>query len=245
MLRNADRLREPLPDRRRGDLLGLLAYECYLTNVVDDALAARHEALAIWTAVSDAERVGDTHRWLSRLNYFAGNGDLAEHHARCAVDALAGTDSIELAMAYSNMAQLRMLGSDVVGTRQWGRRALEVLGRLPASPEREQAEVHALTNLGTAEAITGDAVAGQRMLVESLERARDAGFEEHAARAYSNLASLAVRQYRCDDATAALDAGLEYCGDRDLDAWTLYLRGFQAQLLLNRGDPVAAQRPPL
>ena len=86
VLRNADRLREPLPDRRRGDLLGLLAYECYLTNVVDDALAARHEALAIWTAVSDAERVGDTHRWLSRLNYFAGNADLAEHHARCAVD---------------------------------------------------------------------------------------------------------------------------------------------------------------
>ena len=240
VLRNADRLPEPLPDRRRGELLGLLAYECYLTNVVDDALAARREALAIWTAVSDAERVGDTHRWLSRLNYFAGNPDLAEHHARCAVDALAGIDSIELAMAYSNMAQLRMLGSDVVGTRRWGRRALEVLGRLPASPEREQAEVHALNNLGTAEAITGDAVAGQRMLVESLERARDAGFEEHAARAYSNLASIAVRQYRCDDATAALDAGLEYCGDRDLDAWTLYLRGFQAQLLLNRGDPVAA-----
>ncbi len=104
----------------------------------------------------------------------------------------------------------------------------------------EQAEVHALNNLGTSEPVTGDAVAGRRMLVESLERARDAGFEEHAARAYSNLASIAVRQYRCDDATAALDAGLEYCGDRDLDAWTLYLRGFQAQLLLNRGDPVAA-----
>jgi predicted ATPase/DNA-binding CsgD family transcriptional regulator len=241
VLRNANRLREPLTDRRRGDLLGLLSYECYLTNLVDDALAARHEALAIWTAVADAGRIGNTHRWLSRVYYFAGKNDLAEHHARCAVDALAGADSIELAMAYSNMAQLRMLGSDVVGTRRLGHRALEVLGRLPASREREEAEVHTLNNLGTAEATTGDAVTGRRMLVESLERARDAGLEEHAARAYTNIAAVAVRQRRFDDATAALDAGLEYCGDRDLDAWTLYLHGWQAQLHLDRGDAEAAQ----
>jgi DNA-binding CsgD family transcriptional regulator len=241
VLRNADRLHEPLPDRQRGDLLGLLAYECYLTNLVEDALAARQEALSIWTAVADGGRVGDTHRWLSRLNYFAGKGDLAEHHARCAVDALAGTDSIGLAMAYSNVAQLRMLGSDVVGTRLWARRALDVLGRLPASPEWEEIEVHTLTNLGTAEAASGDAVAGQRMLLESLERARGAGLEEHAARAYTNIASLAALQHRFDEATAALDAGLEYCGERDLDAWTLYLRGWQAQVHLDRGDPAAAQ----
>ena len=101
--------------------------------------------------------------------------------------------------------------------------------------------MHTLTNLGTAEATAGDAVAGRRMLLESLERARAAGFEEHAARAYTNTASLAATQFRLDEATAALDAGLEYCGERDLDAWTLYLRGWQAQLHLDRGDQQAAQ----
>jgi DNA-binding CsgD family transcriptional regulator len=240
VLRNADRLREPLPDRRRGELLGLLAYECYLTDQIEDALAARHEALGIWTAVADAGRVGDTHRWLSRLYYFASEGERAEHHARRAVQVLAGTDSIELAMAYSNQAQLRMLASDVPGTRHWGHQALEVLHRLPADPAREDAEVHVLNNLGTAEASAGDAAAGRRMLVESLRRAQDAGLEEHAARAYCNLASIAVRHHRIGDAMGALEAGLEYCGDRDLDAWTFYLLGWQAELHLLRGDPVAA-----
>jgi len=74
-----------------------------------------------------------------------------------------------------------------------------------------------------------------------LSRALGAGLEEHAARAYANLASVAVRQHRADDAAAALAAGLAYCTDRNLDAWTLYLRGWQAQLDLDRGDLAAAQ----
>lgn len=241
VLRNAGRLQPPLADRRRADLLGLLSYECYLTDRIEDALAARQEALAIWTAVGDAARIGDTHRWLSRLYYFAGQGDLAEHHAGCAVEVLAGSDSIELAMAYSNQSQLRMLASDVAGTRRWGRRAIEVLERLPANPERDGAEVHVLINQGTAESSAGDAVAGQRMLAESLGRARAAGMDEHAARAWCNIATLAVSQHRFDDATVALEAALGFCEDRDLDAWALYLRGWQAEFLLGRGDLGAAE----
>jgi DNA-binding CsgD family transcriptional regulator/tetratricopeptide (TPR) repeat protein len=241
VLRNADRLPEPLADEQRGNLLGRLAYECYLTDLIDDALAAREEALAIWTAAADARRIGDTHRWLSRLHWFAGRGEQGRQHADAAVDALAGPDSIELAMAYSNLAQLRMLGSDVAGTRHWGHRALEMLARLPAGPDREEAEVHALTNLGTAEAIGGDGVAGRRMIFDSLRRARAAGLEEHAARAYCNIVSVEGRQHREAAATAVLEEGLEYCGEHDLDAWTLYLRGLQAQLHLDRGDLAGAQ----
>jgi hypothetical protein len=50
---------------------------------------------------------------------------------------------------------------------------------------------------------------------------------EHAARAYCNLAALAIVQRRHADAQATLDAGLEYCTDRDLDSWTLYLQGWR------------------
>ncbi len=241
VLRNAGLLREPLPDRRRADLLGQLSYECYLTDLIEEALAAQHEALALWTAVGDGGRIGDTHRWLSRLHWFDGRTDLAQEHADRAVAALGGTDSIELAMAYSNQAQLRMLGTDVVGTRRWGHQAFAVLDRLPPSWEREEVVLHVLTNLGTAETCTGDVAAGERMLTESLERARAAGLDEHAARAHCNIASAAVKQHRFEDATAALAAGLEYCRDRDLDSWTLYLLGWQAQLHLDRGDAEAAE----
>jgi DNA-binding CsgD family transcriptional regulator len=54
--------------------------------------------------------------------------------------------------------------------------------------------------------------------------------------------SSAVLQRRHPEAQAGIAAGLEYCTDRDLDSWTLYLQGWQARLLLDRGDLPAAQR---
>src|SRR4029079_14314447 len=42
---------------------------------------------------------------------------------------------------------------------------------------------------------------------------------EHAARAFTNLGALAVRQHRHADARLHLVAGLDYCLERDLDAW--------------------------
>ena len=48
-------------------------------------------------------RVGDTHRWLSRLNWFAARNELAERHGALAVEALSRVDPsigvVVLAMA--------------------------------------------------------------------------------------------------------------------------------------------------
>jgi DNA-binding CsgD family transcriptional regulator len=96
--------------------------------------------------------------------------------------------------------------------------------------------VHVLNNLGTAELQTGDAEAGKRMLVESLDRARAGDLHEHAGRAYANLASIAVSRHRHAEAAAAITDGLAYCDERDLDSWGLYLRGWQSELLLHRGE---------
>ena len=237
VLKYADRL----PELRRAEVLWSLAYECYLTDRIDDAIAAIQEALEIWDAVGDAVRVGDSYRCLSRLNWFAGCNDLAERQASLAVDALSGSGSVELAMAYSNVAQLRMLASDLSGTREWGSKALDVLARLPEGLKRTEIAVHALNNLGVSELTSGDRDAGLRMLTSRLEQARAEDLHEHAARAYCNLVSSAVVQRRHADAAACLEAGLEYCTDRDLDSWTLYLQGWQARLLLDRGDVGAAR----
>ena len=87
-----------------------------------------------------------------------------------AVDLLDGSGSVELALAYSNRTQLRMLSSDLVGTRDWGRRTLDLVERLPEGVRRDEVRVHALNNLGTMEATAGDLAAGTEMLVESLGR---------------------------------------------------------------------------
>jgi DNA-binding CsgD family transcriptional regulator/tetratricopeptide (TPR) repeat protein len=230
------------PSLRRAEMLWGLGYECYLTDQIDDALEAIGEALRIWDAAGETLRVGDSWRCLSRLNWWVGRNDMAEQQAVLAVETLAGSDSIELAMAYSNVAQLRMLSSDVGGTRSWGARSLDLLDHLPDDLRRTEVSVHVLNNLGTAELELGDKDTGLRMLNSSLDQARTADLHEHAARAYCNLVSSAVVQRRHADAHAVLVAGLEYCIDRDLDSWTLYLQGWDAQLTLDQGDLAAAEQ---
>ena len=236
------RYADGLPGPRRAELLWGLGYECYLTDRIDDALEAVGEAMRIWEAAGDTVRVGDSFRCLSRLNWWTGRNDVAEEQAVLAVETLSGVDSIELAMAYSNVAQLRMLSSDLGGTRNWGARTLDLLDHLPEDVRRTEVMVHALNNLGTAELELGDKDTGLRMLNSSLDQARAADLHEHAARAYCNLVSSAVVQRRHADAQRWLAAGLEYCTDRDLDSWTLYLQGWDAQLVLDQGDLAAAER---
>ncbi|WP_323101674.1 ATP-binding protein [Intrasporangium sp. YIM S08009] len=229
-------------DTRRANLLWALGYELYLTDRIEAAIAAVDEARAIWDAGGDDVRVGDAWRCLSRLSWFAGRNDDAESQARTAVDVLAGHPGVELALAYSNTTQLRMLSSDVAGTREWGARTLDLVERLPDGPKRTEVRVHALNNLGTIEVTVGAIEAGTQLLTASLDGARAADLHEHAARAYCNLASAAVLQRRHDDARRWLDEGIDYCADRDLDSWTLYLLGWRARLGLDRGEHVAARR---
>ena len=119
-------------------------------------------------------------------------------------------------MAYSNMAQLRMLARD--GRR---RRATGASGRSrsPRRSARPRSSSHALNNVGTAELLTATprAVASSSSAASTL--ALDAGLEEHVARAYTNLAtrSRVVRDYAVADAQLA--AGIAYCRERDLDTW--------------------------
>ncbi len=233
---------------QRADLLARLAYECHLTERPAEALAAREEELRLREEAGDHVGAAVVHRWLSRLHWWAGHHELRELHAALAVEGLQGSDSVELALAYSNRAQCCMLAGDLGGTRRWASSCLELLDRLPDSDGRTVALVHVLNNLGTAEMTAGDAVAGRRMLVESLQRSLEAGAEEHVARAYVNLVASSVlnREHGSVDGQATVDEtlrrGLEYCLDRDLDAWWLYLRGWQAQLLLDRGDHPGARR---
>jgi DNA-binding CsgD family transcriptional regulator len=238
VLRHAD----ALPALRRADLLWALGYECYLTDLIDDAVDAVGRAQQIWDQHGDAVRVGDAFRCLSRLSWFAGRNDVAEQQATQAVETLDGTGTIELAMAYSNVAHLRVLSTDVEGTRRWAARTLDLLDTLPEGPGRTEVTSHALNTLGTAEVTAGDLTAGVALLTTSLDQARAADLHEHAARAYCNLVATAMVQHRHADTQRWLDEGLEYCIDRDLDSWTLYLRGWQAELLLDRGEAAAAEQ---
>src|SRR5262249_47236724 len=101
------------PDLARAALLQQLSYECYLTDQLTRARDSGQEALAIYQQERDARLVGTSQRWLSRLSWVLGQNADGERYAAAAVDTLEALGpSPELAMAYSNLAQLRMLAGD-------------------------------------------------------------------------------------------------------------------------------------
>jgi DNA-binding CsgD family transcriptional regulator/tetratricopeptide (TPR) repeat protein len=217
----------------RAAMFESLSYECYLTDQLPEAIAARHRALELFELSGDAVRVGDTQRWLSRLSWFLGRHEDSERYGARAVSVLESLgDRHELAMAYSNLAQLRMLAGDDAAAEQWGGRALELARRLG---DRE-VEIHALNNVGSAVGHAGRVREGETLLRRSLELALDGDAHEHAARAYTNLGADAAEEHRGAAALEALTAGIAYCEERDLDSWTRYMQAWQVVALTELGS---------
>ena len=215
---------DDLPAREQAELLEAWAYECYLTDRIPEAIEGRTRALEHWRSVGDRLAEGTTLRWLSRLAWFSGSRAEAEAAARAALEVLeALPPGSELAMAYSNVSQLEMLAHEDAEAIRWAGRAIALAERLGDTVTL----VHALNNLGTCTLRMGDE-SGREALERSLRLALEHQLEEHAARAYTNLSALAVGAYELQQADAYLEQGLAYCTDHDLDAWRLYMSGWQA-----------------
>jgi tetratricopeptide (TPR) repeat protein len=158
----------------RAGLLDSLAYECFLTSEIEEAIDVQRDALIIRTASGNARRAGDAMRSLSRLHWVRGRGGEAQRYAAQAVAALEPLGPCdELAMAFSNMAQLAMLASQNESAIEWGERAIELARQLG----NDEILAHALNNVGAARtAATGDG--GWLELERSLQLSLRCGFQE-------------------------------------------------------------------
>jgi DNA-binding CsgD family transcriptional regulator len=208
-----------------------LAYESFLIGEIDEAIDSRSRALEHWRRGGEALRAGATLRWLSRLTWFRGRGDEARRYAAQAVATLEPLGpSDELAMAYSNVAQLAMLNSDETGAAEWGQRAIELATRLG----NDEVVAHALNNVGAAHnRVVGDA--GWQDLLRSLERSLECGVHEHVARAYTNMATFAICTRSYEAGAENVAAGLSYCSEHELYTHEGYFRAFRARMNLERG----------
>lgn len=238
-LRTALRHGDALDSVGRADLLDRLSYECYLTSQLAEAFEARRGAVALHEAAADARALGVGQRWLSRLSWFLGRHEDAERYALAAVATLEPLGSgPELAMAYSNVSQLRMLSDALPEAIAWGERALD---EAHAAGDRE-VESHALNNIGTALLGEGDLIEGQTRLDESLAIALADGLQEHAARAWTNIGSVQATKRMLREAEQTIRAGLAYCDERDLDSWSLDMQACLAGVQFERGSTDAAVR---
>jgi len=227
-LPHADKL-EPV---ERALLYERYSYECYMTDQIEQAIEARSEGLKIRRAAGQSLEEGDNLRWLSRFTWFAGRGAEAHEYATAAVEALeALPPGPELAMAYSNRAQLDMLSHHSDSAIDWAQRTLKLAEPLG----RRDIMSHALNNLGTARLI-GDDPAGWADVEKSLQIALDNGYQEHVARAYTNLSSTAVCTRQYERGSRYLENGIAYCYEHDLDSWRLYMLAFRARARFEQLD---------
>lgn len=219
------------PEERAG-LLERRSYECFLTDQIEEALAARREAQEIWTRLGDKLRQGDNLRWMSRFTWSLGRNKEAEAHGVEAVRILESlTPGPELAMAYSNRAQLHMLGDDNPPAVLWGSRAIELAKKLGAT----DILVHALNNVGSAELLSHNEQ-GRIKLEESLRLGLAHNLHEHVCRAYTNLADNTLRARDYAVARRWFEAGLAHAIEHELDFCRLYLVAGQARAAFEQGD---------
>ena len=153
-------------------LVEAYSYECYLTEQLEEAVIAhQEEALKIWRSLGEAQKEGENLRWLSRLHWFLGRNAEAERYAKDALEVLqTQPPGLQLAMAYSNLSQLRMLTSDAEKSVFWGEKAAALARELGDTATVS----HALNNMGTARLCKGEEE-GWAQLGESLQLALEAG----------------------------------------------------------------------
>jgi predicted ATPase len=226
-LRQADSLVE----EDRAALYEQYAFECHLIGRIDAAIEAQGFASRLHQARGNKAKEGDCLRWQSRFAYLLGDRGAADMYGQQAVALLeTAPPGPELAMAYSNLAQLAMLAERLDETLFLGDKAVALAEKL----NRPDIVCHALNNVGSAEQWL-DLPTGRLHLARSLEIALEQNFQEHAARAFTNSACVEMNQLDLTQAHAFLDRGINYCVENDLVTWRDYMRGVLAQLLLRRG----------
>ncbi|WP_035129781.1 helix-turn-helix transcriptional regulator [Conexibacter woesei] len=224
-------------DPRRDVVLERRANACWLIDDVDDAIAARRELLV--RAAGDRPGEAEQHRWLARLTWLAGDHEASERHGQRAVALLEGEPGAgaQLARALSDVCSLRMVACRNAEAVALGERAIA----LAQDAGARDVLTHARNNVGVARLRSGDQ-GGYVDLAAALDIALDAGLEADAARAYVNLATIAVELREPARAAGHLADGIAYCAERDMGSYLRYMESFRARALLDAGrwDEAAA-----
>jgi DNA-binding CsgD family transcriptional regulator len=226
------RYAESLDSEQQAELLEGYSQELYLNGYIRDAVQPGETALALWRTLDQTEKIGHSLRILSRLGWFLGDGVKAEHCGLSAVEILETLPpSHELAMAYANMAHLRLLQSSAADTLYWAERAIQLAERIDDS----ETLAYALNTLGCAQLNEGNEH-GWVNLEHSLSIALEHDFEEHVQRSYANLTTSRIERRQYAQAAVYIKDGIAYCAEHDMGSWEHCLQLHQATIRLNQGD---------
>ena len=215
----------------RATLLEDLAYELYLTDRLDGAIAAHTRALGLRRELGDMVAVGAGHREISRYAWYSADRATAEQHDREAVEILRAAGAHrELGYALANRAHLAAQRGDAEQTQEAAREARRI------ADELGDAALRCAAALGTAvlRLQDGDLTARAELLAVR-DEGLAMGIDELATSSVANLAHLDVGDGRFAQADAVLADALRVSEERDVPVHHRWQRGVLARLRLAQG----------
>ena len=228
-----DRLSAP----ERAAVLEELARAAYAVYRLEDAFAAIERSIAAWTALGDEAAVGRCTQILSRFHWHMGDGDAARAKALEAIQILEPLgESVELARAYSGLAQLKNLAEYNDQALLWGERALELATKL--GDERTRA--HVLVNMAS---VMLDVDHRQTSgLLEAHAFADEVGDKHEATRALCNLGYALMSWAQPEPAVLYARQALAYAEQNEVHNLASYIATALAWLQLRAGEWDEAER---
>ena len=244
--------REAYPSAERADLLEAYAIECYTVGLAVLAVTVEEEAVALRRSFAEprvlesADRgdsasvaaLGESLRWLSRMQWWAGDRPAAEASAEEAIAVFEPIgDRDGLALALSNLSQLQVLAGRRAEGVELGQRAVDLV--------RDGGDAgtlsHALNNVGVGYWHDGDP-RGEPLLREALAVALAAGETEHACRAYANLGWHLIEDLELEEARRVVEEAIEVAEEAEFLGFLRYLHIEQGMLALARAEWDTAER---
>ena len=222
-----------LPREEVAGLLEARAYACYLTAQIDQAIAARTEALTIWVEQGDRCKEGENRCHLATLLWAQARIGEAEHEAEAAVALLEHLPAgPELAMAYGTLARLRGPTSNDDEAIRLGEKAIALAEKTGTT----ETYIDALMTVGEARLAHGAVELGQQQVELSMRLSTDVGLDALTARAYISLGHGFAECDRLRIATQHFERGIQYCAERDLDLPLLHMTALLAECQASLGS---------
>ncbi|WP_455681750.1 hypothetical protein [Streptomyces violascens] len=214
----------------RAELSEGLADEAALLGPLSVAEDAAERALSLWREAGDRLREGAALARLSRIKWSMGRGRDAVAAARESMSVLEPLGpTVELARAYTTLANQRMLFAEYGTATTLARRAQELAERFGAND--------VLSDALNTEAVSGSCQSLEWLVLmrRALDIALAGRHQKQAARAHVNLSVIAVEQWRLAEAERYIVEGIDYCADHGLATYAIRLRCEQAKLFERTG----------
>ncbi|CRZ13953.1 ATP-binding protein [Mycolicibacterium neworleansense] len=228
----------PVPVDEEAELLELLADEYFLTDRLDDAIAARQRALLLREQLIGAAAVSANHHALALYESNNANHSRAEHHATQAVAVLedchesgGDTEFALLGHAVTTLAYFAVLASKLI-------RAAELLCQAKAFAAQVD-DPSLVTRIalidGYRGALAGEDAARDKML-SSIRSAAALLEDDIYSNGCTSLVYLDIEQRRLSEAAELLDVIIPLSDERDVPLGKTWLLGMRTKLELLLGD---------